>query len=135
MGTRFGIAQIPCHLGATKGEEKDASKFLVDGGKGEGTSLSEAGGKGKAPQRRWGTAASSACSVAQQGVKSAVTLTTVSSERSSELEMMMLVSSAEGTGGCSSFKTVISAHTVFPMGGLILPPDFCSKGQTLLPRP
>lgn len=134
MRTRFGIAQIPCHLGAT-GEEKDASKFLADGGKGEGSSLSEAGGKGKAPQRRWGTAASSACSVAQQEVKSAVTLTTVSSELSSELEMMMLVSSAEGTGQCSSFRTVILDHNSFPLGGLIFSPDFCSKGQTLLPRP
>lgn len=43
--------------------------------------------------------ASSACGVAaQQGGRSGVTLTTVSSSLSSELQMMMLVSSAGGTG-------------------------------------
>lgn len=46
--------------GASEGEGKAASQSLAGAGKGEGSCLGAAGGRGKAPQRRWGAAASSA---------------------------------------------------------------------------
>uniref|UniRef100_A0A8C3PGP2 Uncharacterized protein n=1 Tax=Calidris pygmaea TaxID=425635 RepID=A0A8C3PGP2_9CHAR len=47
MSTRFGVAWMPGHLGATKKEEKAASKSLADGRKGEGW------GTGKARRDTW----------------------------------------------------------------------------------
>lgn len=88
------MAQMP----GSKRRGRESSKS-VSGWCREGRRLVSGCGwrKGKGTPEKMGR--SCLFCVAQEGGRSAVSLTTVSSELSSELEMMMLVSSAGGTGG------------------------------------